>query len=156
MCAGSFCHISLWPHALLPAGPLCPWDSRGKNTGVRSHSPFQGIFLTQESNLDLPHCRQILYLLRNQGSQIIHNFTMFSHSSKILTFHFFKVSIKCWYFLVTSQFLLRFLLNRFWFWFLLWVEFVLEICKSWPSGYIVLFFQIYFSEFWKTRLFTFS
>ena len=59
---------SLQPHRLYPTRLLCPWDSRGKNTGVRSHSPFQGIFLTQESNLDLPHCRQILYLLRNQGS----------------------------------------------------------------------------------------
>ena len=31
-----------------------------KNTGVGCHSLLQGIFLTQESNLGLPHCRQIL------------------------------------------------------------------------------------------------
>ena len=31
-----------------------------KNTGVGSLSLFQGIFLTQESNRDLLHCRQIL------------------------------------------------------------------------------------------------
>ena len=36
--------------------PFCP----GKNTGVGCHSLLQGIFLTWGSNLDLPHCRQIL------------------------------------------------------------------------------------------------
>jgi len=29
---------------------------------------LQGIFLTQGSNPDLPHCRQILYHLTHQGS----------------------------------------------------------------------------------------
>ena len=33
-----------WP---LPPRLLCPWDSPGKNTGVRSHSLLQGIFPTQ-------------------------------------------------------------------------------------------------------------
>ena len=42
---------------------FCPWDSPGKNTRVGSHSFFQGILLTQGSNLGLPHCRQILYYL---------------------------------------------------------------------------------------------
>ena len=44
------------PHRL-----LCPLHSLGKNTGEGSHSLLQGIFLTQESSLGLPHCRQILY-----------------------------------------------------------------------------------------------
>ena len=39
---------------------LCPWDSPGKNTGVGCHFLLQGIFLTQGSNLGLPHCRQML------------------------------------------------------------------------------------------------
>ena len=34
-----------------------------RNTGVGSHSLLQGIFLTQGSNLDLLHCRQVLYYL---------------------------------------------------------------------------------------------
>ena len=34
-----------------------------KNTGVSSLSLLQGIFLTQESNWGLLHCRQILYQL---------------------------------------------------------------------------------------------
>ena len=38
------------------------------NTGVGSLSLLQGIFLTQESNWDLLHCRQILYQLIYQGS----------------------------------------------------------------------------------------
>ena len=42
---------------------LCPWDSPGKNTGVDCHFLLQGIFLTQEWNLGLLHCRQILYQL---------------------------------------------------------------------------------------------
>ena len=32
------------------------------------HFLLQGIFLTQGSNLGLPHCRQILYCLSHQGS----------------------------------------------------------------------------------------
>ena len=46
---------------------LCLWNSTGKNTAVGSHSLLQGIFLTQESNLGLLHCRQILYRLSHQG-----------------------------------------------------------------------------------------
>ena len=38
---------------------LYPCDSPGKNTGVGSHSLLQGIFLPQESNPGLLHCRQI-------------------------------------------------------------------------------------------------
>ena len=40
---------------------LCPWDSPGKNTAVGCQFLLQGIFLTQESNLGLPHCRQIFF-----------------------------------------------------------------------------------------------
>ena len=43
-------------------------DSPGKNTGVGCHALLQGIFQTQGSNLDLPHYRQILCCLSNQGS----------------------------------------------------------------------------------------
>ena len=42
-----------------------------QNTGMGSHSFLQEVFLTQGSNLNLPHCRQILYHLSNQGSPII-------------------------------------------------------------------------------------
>ena len=59
---------SLWPHGLYPARLLCPWDSPGKNTGVGSHSLLQGIFLTQELNPGLLHCRWILYHLSHQRS----------------------------------------------------------------------------------------
>ena len=38
----------------------------GKNTRVSSHSLLQGIFLSQESNLGLPHSRQIPYHLSHQ------------------------------------------------------------------------------------------
>ena len=50
-----------------PTRLLCPQNSPGKNTGVGSHSLFQGIFLTQGSNPGLLHCRQILYHLSYQG-----------------------------------------------------------------------------------------
>ena len=36
-----------------PPGLLCPWDSPGKNTGVRCCFLLQGIFPTQGSNLVL-------------------------------------------------------------------------------------------------------
>ena len=44
VCACSVVSDSLWPHGLQPTRLLCPWDSPGKNTGVRSHSLLQGIF----------------------------------------------------------------------------------------------------------------
>ena len=59
---------SLRPHGLQPARSLCPWNSPVNNTGVGCHSLLQGVFLTQESNLGLSHCRQILYHLSHQGS----------------------------------------------------------------------------------------
>ena len=43
-------------------------NSPGRNTGVGSLSLLQGIFLTQESNQGLLHCRQILSQLSYQGS----------------------------------------------------------------------------------------
>ena len=56
--------MSVTPWTAVHQAPLCP----GKNTGVGCHFLLQGIFLTQESNLGLQHCRQILYHLSHQGS----------------------------------------------------------------------------------------
>ena len=39
-----------------------PWNALGKKTGVGSHSLLQGIFPTQGSNADIPHCGQIAYI----------------------------------------------------------------------------------------------
>ena len=43
-----------------------------KNTGVGNLSLLQGIFLTQESNWGLLHCRWILYQLSYQGIPLSH------------------------------------------------------------------------------------
>ena len=51
------------PTLAIPVRLLCPWDSPGKNTGVGCHFLLQGILLTQESELGLLHCRQIIYQL---------------------------------------------------------------------------------------------
>ena len=58
----------LWSHGLL----LHPWDFPGKSTGVDCHFLLQGIFTTQRSNLGLLHCRQKLYHLSHQGSQVLY------------------------------------------------------------------------------------
>ena len=50
--------------ASLPAEP----PGKPKNTGLGSPSLLQGVFLTQELNQGLPHCRQLLYQLSHQGS----------------------------------------------------------------------------------------
>ena len=66
----------LLPHRLQCTRLLCPYDSTGKKSGVGSHSLLQGIFLTQRSNPGLPHYRQILYHLSQQGSlnpMLVHN-----------------------------------------------------------------------------------
>ena len=52
---------SLRPHGLYPPRLLCPWDSLGQDPGMGCHALLQGIFLTQEWNPYLLHCRQILY-----------------------------------------------------------------------------------------------
>ena len=44
--------------SLQPCELYSPWNSPGQNTGVGSLSLLQGIFPTQGSNPDLPHCRQ--------------------------------------------------------------------------------------------------
>ena len=42
-----------------------------QDTGVGGHFLLQEIFSTQGMNLGLPHCRQTLYRLSHQGSQIL-------------------------------------------------------------------------------------
>ena len=55
---------SLQPHGLYSA-----WNFLVQNTEVGSLACLQGIFLTQESNPGLPHCRQILYQLSTKEVQ---------------------------------------------------------------------------------------
>ena len=74
--------VTLWTDCSLPGSSVhgilqarmlewvCPWNSPGKNTGVGCYSLLQGIFLTQGSNLGLPHCRQIFYHLSHLGSPL--------------------------------------------------------------------------------------
>ena len=60
MCARS-AHTTLQPHEPWPTRLLSPWDFPGKNAAVGCHFLLQGIFPTQRSNLQLLHCRRILY-----------------------------------------------------------------------------------------------
>ena len=53
----------LWPH-----GIYSPWYSWGQNTGAGCLSLLQGFFPIQGLNLDLLHCRWILYQLSYKGS----------------------------------------------------------------------------------------
>ena len=59
-----------------------PFEPPGKpmNTGVSSLSLLQGIFLTQESNQGLLHCRQTLYQLSYQGSPGCYIYSVKSHA----------------------------------------------------------------------------
>ena len=59
---------------------LCPWNSPGKNIGAGSHSLLQGIFPAQRLNLDLLHCRQILYCLSHEGSPLYYDRYYFKKS----------------------------------------------------------------------------
>ena len=62
--------LALQADSLLSEPPGKP-----KNTGVGSLSLPQGIFLTQESNRGLLHCRRILYQMNDQGSpSVLPNF----------------------------------------------------------------------------------
>ena len=64
----SSCLRSLPASESFPMSQLFAWD--GQSTGVDCHFLLQGIFLTQGSNPGLPHCRQTLYRLSQQGSPI--------------------------------------------------------------------------------------
>ena len=55
-------------------------DSSSKNTGVGCHALLQEIFPTQGSNPGLPHCRQILYHLKHQGSPRILEWVVYPFS----------------------------------------------------------------------------
>ena len=68
---------SLWP-----LGLYSPWNSPGPNTGVSSLSLPQGLFPTQGSNQDLPHCRWILYQLSLKGSPRILEWVAYPFSSR--------------------------------------------------------------------------
>ena len=61
------CLILCDPMDCILPGSSVHGDSLGKNIGVGCHSLLQGIFLTQDLNPGLLHCRQILYHLRYQG-----------------------------------------------------------------------------------------
>ena len=69
---------NLFNPGIKPKSPALQADSlpseppeRPKNTGAVSLSLLQGIFLTQESNQGLLHCRYILYQLSYQESPVL-------------------------------------------------------------------------------------
>ena len=57
-----------WVSCLYQVAKVLELHLQPKNTGVGSLSLLQQIFLTQEYNQGLLHCRRILYLLSYQGS----------------------------------------------------------------------------------------
>ena len=82
---------TLWVDSL-PAEP----QRKPKNTGVGGLSLFQQIFLTQESNRGLLHCRWILYQLNYQESRIYSNSSSpFSFSQSFCIFHFLHSDEVC-------------------------------------------------------------
>ena len=63
-CCPTLCN----PMDCSPPGSSAQGDSLGQSTGLGCHAHLQGIFLTQEANPRLWHCRQILYSLSHQGN----------------------------------------------------------------------------------------
>ena len=59
-------------------------NSSGQNTGVGSLPLLQGIFPTQGSSPDLPHCRQIIYQLSHQRNPNASDERLHSASAKSL------------------------------------------------------------------------
>ena len=57
------------PWTVAYQAPLSMGFSR-QQCGEDCHFLLQGIFLSQESNQGLPHCRQMLYHLSHQGSPV--------------------------------------------------------------------------------------
>ena len=70
---------SLQPRRLQSTTLLYLWNSPGKNIAVDSHSLFQGIFLTQGSNLGLLYCRVSKFQSLQKGNfqnQNLENFIL--------------------------------------------------------------------------------
>ena len=69
---GDLLNSGIKPRSLELQGSSLPAEPQGKpkNTGVGSLSLLQGVFLTQELNWGLLHCRQILYQLSYEGSPL--------------------------------------------------------------------------------------
>ena len=117
MCESESC--SVMSDSLRAHGLYSPWNSPGQNTGVGSLSLLQGIFLTQESNWGVLHCRQILYQLSYQGSpriicnlyemsvNFLHNPVFFKEFTKDIHDH------KQYYFKLHK---LIPIFHKFWFW----------------------------------------
>ena len=61
---------TLQPHVCSLPDSIVHGIFPGMNTGVGCHFLFQGIFLIQESNPGLLHCRQIIYPLSHEGTSI--------------------------------------------------------------------------------------
>ena len=121
----------LKPHARL----LCSWDSLGKNTGMGCHFLLQEIFLTQESNPGLLHCRWILNQLSYKGSLKFRQYVLSNTLHSILQKFkphttFMKV---CRWFL---SFFLSFLAQTFNFWRFFWF---VCFCCSYESTCIMFF-----------------
>ena len=68
---------SLWPHGL-----YSPWNSLGQKLEWVAFPFSRGIFPTQGSNPDLPHCRWILYQLSHKRSPIILEWVAYPFSSR--------------------------------------------------------------------------
>ena len=64
----------LWSHGL-----YSPWSSPGQSTGVGNLSLLQGIFLIQELNWGLLHCRLLLYQLSYEGTSVICEKTLWEY-----------------------------------------------------------------------------
>ena len=82
---------TLWTVAL--QAPLS-MEFTGKNTRVGCRSLLQGIFLTQQWNLGLLHCRQILYHRNHQGSPL--NQTV-AATEKIVQLESWELCFIWWY-----------------------------------------------------------
>ena len=67
--------------SLQPTRLFCLRDFPGKSTGVGCLFLLQRIFLTQRSNMGLPHCQQTLYRLSHQGNPF--PFFKLSHKTKV-------------------------------------------------------------------------
>ena len=71
MLVAQSCLTLFYPRTVACQAPLTMSFSRQEYwSGLPEDSLLQGIFLTQESNLHLLHCRQILYHLSHQGNLI--------------------------------------------------------------------------------------
>ena len=130
-------------------GSSVRWDSPGKNTGVGCHALLQGIFQTQGSNQDLPHCRQFLDHSSHRGSPSKYNT---KNAVLSYTFVYSYIYLSPLSFYLHCLYLSYVIFSVLIFYYLSIYLFTIYLCNSCKSNIHLYILILPFPDSWKVTL----